>query len=38
MNEEPRTRSERIARAAIAVGLAFIIGLFVYSLLDAWLF
>jgi hypothetical protein len=38
MNEEGGSRSERLARAAVAVGLALILGLFLYSLLDAWLY
>lgn len=37
MSEEGRSRSESIARAAAAIGLALIIGLFLYSLIDAWL-
>ena len=34
MTEEGRPRSESLARAAVAVGLALILGLFLYSLLD----
>jgi hypothetical protein len=38
VDEQRRTRTERLTRAAVAVALGVVLVLFVYSLADAWFF